>query len=201
MSDSKLNKKTQLPTYGVADIDGLQSALNAKMSASPIDNKRYLLYNGSMIEFNNPVTVDLTSQIDGVTKTFASGLTGIANKYSAIYHNGIFYPKNFGYTIDSNDNIVVTFTQAPEIGDTLYLVVSDYEGTAPTASIPQANSTVLGGIKAPARTTESTPVVIDTSTGLLYTTAVDSQARSDIQDLYDKIGDIEAALQAINGES
>ena len=40
-------------------------------------------------------------------------------------------------------------------------------------TVPQATETVLGGIKAKAKTTETAEVAIDTSTGKLYAPSVD----------------------------
>ena len=53
---------------------------------------------------------------------------------------------------------------------TLFAVYNEGGSGGSSYVLPQATNTTLGGVKAPARTSESTPVVIDTSTGLLYTT-------------------------------
>ena len=54
---------------------------------------------------------------------------------------------------------------------TLFAVYNEGGSGGSSYVLPQATNTNLGGVKAPARTSESTPVVIDPSTGLLYTTA------------------------------
>lgn len=53
---------------------------------------------------------------------------------------------------------------------TLWAIYSTGGDSSPYI-LPQATNLILGGIKATARTTEATPVVIDTSTGFLYTSA------------------------------
>ena len=75
-------------------------------------------------------------------------------------------------------------------GTTTYL---RQDGTWVVPTVPQATETVLGGIKAKAKTTETAEVAIDTSTGKLYAPSVDPNEMS----YFDYAGNIYGAKYSL----